>query len=390
MPRPWWRIPLYPVVFASALILLTWANAGIHPALLVRPLLVAVGGSLALALVMAAVFNDRHRAGFLVAVVVLFLLATDERLSWVLIALGAALVVEGILRRGRPLVGAELVTTVMTGVALIMALTIGLKVQEAGAFATAVADITRPALPAIGPARPSVPDIYLFLLDAYPGDRAAARSSVFDFDADAFPADLGSRGFEVVRDAHSNYLLTPLTLSSMLWMRHLGDIPELALPSGPRVADWQRLRAALDHAEVFSILRAAGYEVVVLDGGYAHAELRTVDRFIEAPEPAELERALMRTTRLDAMVEAVAPGTVAQLERSRIEWSFRRSARSPQSHGAGPDSCSSMCPHHIRHGSSRPTVAHGIRGSCRLAASPTCRKRPNSRRASPRLRISGD
>ncbi len=288
-------------------------------------MLVAVGVGLALTLLMAAILDDRHRAGFFVLVLVLVLLASDDRLAIALLAVGVVLLIEGIARRGRPLRGADLIGRVLTGVAFIVAVAIGLKLFQTGSLATAAADIARPALPALGPAAPGLPDMYVFLLDAYPGDRAAAHSATFD--ADAFPAALETRGFDVVRDAHSNYLLTPLTLASMLSMRHLADIPELGPPHGPMFDDWRHLRAVLDDSAVFAILRAAGYEVVAVDGGYAHAELRAVDRFIEVAEPAELERALMHNTHIDEVIDLVSPGTVAGLERARINDTFGMAGR---------------------------------------------------------------
>ena len=309
-------------MFASAFVILTWADGGIHPALIVRPLVVAAAASLGITLLLAAILNDRHRAGFLVLVMILALLATDVRLVFVLLAAGLVLLVEGVLRRGRPIPGIHIATRVMSGVALVAALAVMLKLVDTGAATAAVGDLTNGGMAPLGQAEPASPDIYLFLLDAYPGDRAAARST--SFDADAFPADLEARGFGVVRDAHSNYLLTPLTLSSMLWMRHLEDIPGLGPPYGPTREDWRRVRAVLSHAPVFETLRAAGYETIVLDAGYAHAELRAVDRFIEAPEPAELEQALRRNTRLDELVEAISPGTLAGTFRARIVGSFDR------------------------------------------------------------------
>ncbi len=74
----------------------------------------------------------------------------------------------------------------------------------------------------------------MILLDAFPGDRAATHAT--DYDADAFPAALTSRGFDVIRDSHSNYLETQLTLTSMFWMRHLVDIPALGRAVRPAVA----------------------------------------------------------------------------------------------------------------------------------------------------------
>jgi hypothetical protein len=209
---------------------------------------------------------------------------------------------------------------VLSGLSVILVVAVVISMTQADVWPEVVDEVTAGPLPPAGVAAADLPDIYVLLLDAYPGDRAASQGT--DFDIDAFPDRLTDRGFDVVRDAHSNYLLTPLTLSSMLTMRHLVDIDALAPPYGPPSRDWQRLRAVVDQAPAFATLRAAGYETIVLDAGYAHARLARVDRYIEQPLPQELEVALMNNTRIAQVIEAVAPGTMAGLARSRVEASF--------------------------------------------------------------------
>ncbi len=316
-PIPWWRIPLYPAALSSALVVMIWGHAGLDAAMLVRPLVVAVVGGLGLTLLLAAILNDRDRGAMLAAILVLIVLATDDRLALVL-AIGAAVVlIDGLVRRGRPTIVARTATRILSaiGVVLVIALTVDL--AQFGAVGAAVADLTRPSLPPpAAPAAADQPDIYLFLLDAYPGDRAASRSETFD--REAFPAALTARGFDVVRDAHSNYLLTPLTLASMLSMRHVVDIPALDPPFGPVMHDWRRLRGVLDEAPVFAILRGAGYDVTVLDAGYGHAQLRRVDRFVELIGPQELELVVLENTRLVGLLKTVAPPMLAAAARTRI------------------------------------------------------------------------
>ena len=316
----WWRIPLYPAAFLSAFVLLTWANAGLPVTMVLRPLLVVVIASLGATLAVAALLLDRDRAGLVVSALALLVLSSDDRTAIVLALVAVVIVIEGLVHRGRASWMAALATRVMSGLSVVLVVALAISMTQADVWPEIVDEITAGPLPPTGVAAAELPDIYVLLLDAYPGDRAASQGT--DFDIDAFPRRLTDRGFDVVRDAHSNYLLTPLTLSSMLTMRHLVDVDALAPPYGPPSRDWQRLRRVLDQAPALATLRAAGYETIVLDAGYAHAHLARVDRFIEQPLPQELEVALMNNTRIAGAIEAVAPGTMAGLARSRVEASF--------------------------------------------------------------------
>ncbi len=332
---PWWRIPLYPAAFLTAFLLVSWAGGGLPLTILVRPLIVAVGLPLGLTLLISAILLDRDRAAVIATAATLILLTSDDRTAVALGIVAVALLIEGLVHRGRRHWLAALATRVLSGVGLIILVAALIAALQAGAVQNLIDDMTEPPLtPAGAVPASSTPDVYVYLLDAYPGDRAAALSSTFD--REAFPAALTARGFDVVRDSHSNYLLTPLTLASMFSMRHLVDIPALDPPFGPMARDWRRLRTALDEAEVFDRFRQAGYETIVVDSGFAHAHLSRVDRFIEAPMLDELDVAMLDYTRLGAIVGTVAPDFLADQARRRVEWTFATSEQLASSHADRP------------------------------------------------------
>ncbi len=62
----------------------------------------------------------------------------------------------------------------------------------------------------------------MILLDGY--ERPNKMPEVFGFDDSAFTGALESRGFRVASDSRSNYLLTALSVPSLLNMRHIGDL----------------------------------------------------------------------------------------------------------------------------------------------------------------------
>ena len=241
---PWWRIPVYPAVFLPVMILLTWGQTGTHPALLVRSLLVSIGFSLVLTLLIAAVVKDRDRAGLAAAALLVAVLALDDRAAVMLVVAAVAVVVEGVIHRGRPAIVASIATQVMSAVAAILLIATAITLVSSGAIAGAVADVTKPPLSPIALTEGAHPDIYVFLLDAYPGDRAATHAT--SFDADAFPDALQARGFDVDRDSHSNYLMTPLTLVDdgvdASPRRHPGPRSALHIPRQRLVPGTQRDR----------------------------------------------------------------------------------------------------------------------------------------------------
>ena len=271
-------------------------HAELHVSLLLRPLVLATLAFLGLTLVIAALLRDRDRAGIVAAAIALILLTSDDRAAIVLAAAAVLVFVEGLIHRGQPVASIQIASRAMAIVAVILLVAIAIDLGQRGAWQAAASDLTAPPLPSRGSATSTEPDILVILLDAYPGDRVAARATTFD--PDEFPRALEARGFDVVRDAHSNYLLTPLTLGSMLSMRHLADIPALDPPHLSRTEDLRRLSSVLAGAPAFAFAREAGFEVTLLDGGFAHARPGGADHVIEHPGLQELELLQIETTRI--------------------------------------------------------------------------------------------
>ena len=324
---PWWRIRLYPAAFLPLYVVLLWADSGIELSTLVRPLLVAGAASILLTLLCSFLTGDPDRGAFAAACLLLTLLTSSDPIALLLSVVALAVVAEGVLHRSRPSWVARVATRLMSLVVFVLLVATVISGTQAGAWSDIVEDLTTPALAPLpaGTASAAAPDIYVILLDAFPGDRAAAHAS--GYDADAFPDALTSRGFDVIRDSHSNYLETQLTLTSMFWMRHLVDIPSLAPPFGPQSHDWWRIKTALNDSPAMDALRKHGYETISIDGGYAHAHLDRVDRFIGQPTPPELELAVINNTRLRKLVSAVAPTALPQLARDRIHDAFATADR---------------------------------------------------------------
>ena len=314
---------MYPAAFLPQYVVLLWADSGIPLGMLWRPVAVAVITSMVLTVACAWLTGDRDRGALAATCLLLTLLTSSDPLALILLVVAAGILVEGVIHRGRPSWIARLATRLMNAVVIVLIIATVIAATQAAAWASIEEDVTTPALAPLPAASISAtdPDIYVILLDAFPGDRAA-RHATNGYDPDALPAALTARGFDVIRDSHSNYLLTPLTLTSMFWMRHIVDIPALDPPFGPTARDWWRLKLALNDAPAIADLRAHGYEVISVDGGYAHAHLDRVDRFIGQPTPPELELAVINNTRLRKLFSTFAPSALPELARTRIGDAF--------------------------------------------------------------------
>lgn len=320
--RPWWRIPLYPIAFPSVLVTLIWAGAGLPPIAGLRPLVVALVVGVLITFVCCAVTHDRDRGGVLATVVLIGLIATDPRLLWILAIAAILLLVESIVRRGRPWRLGPLATRLLTIVAVILVFAAGIRMVQDGTIPAAMTDLSdafasRPRPTSV---EPTHPDIFVIVLDGYPGPRGTAH--VPDFDPDAFPDALAERGFLAQADSHSNYMFTPLSLTSMLWMRHLEDIPSLGPPWDSGNGDGRRQRRALNEAPALDILASKGYELVAVASGYDHVEIRRVDRVVSLPEPGEFELALVRLFPAGHLLDALFPDLLSSLVRGRILGTF--------------------------------------------------------------------
>ena len=316
----WWRIHPYPVVFPAVFVVLAWATAGIHPALLTRPLVVTVVVSIAITLFLTRAAGDRNRGAILATLVLVAFILPDERIAIAVLALAAVATVVSVARRGRPWRATRTVSRVLAGVAVILGLALVLRLVGDGVIVRAV-DVVRTDLVGRphGVAVADAPDIVVMLLDGFPGERAMA---IAGGDPRPFLDALVDRGFTVQADSHSNYLFTTLTLASMLSMTHVHDQPALDPPWGQAESDPERLREAINGGAALDALAAHGYELVSIAPGFDHAEVRRVDRFVTLPEPSEFEFSLLRLFSVGTWIDAALPDLLSSLQRQRILATF--------------------------------------------------------------------
>ena len=316
-PDRWWRIPWYPVAVPVAYIIAVWSASAIHPSWLVRPIAVTAALVLLMTLILSAALRDRHRGGLAASTLTLALLLTDERVRAVLLVVTVLIIGDALINRGRRWRFGPRVTRFMSILGAALVFVVVLSTIQQGSFRDAVADIQADLNARHAEAfDPAAPDIYVILLDAYPGDDAATLDPTFD--AGAFPAVLTARGFEVERHARSNYLTTRLTVPTMLADQHVEAAPELDPPFGNQAADARRLREFGDDGIVYHALRDAGYETVTVASPAAHLGLRRVDRVIDPPGTSEFELVLLRTTWLGAALDRFAPDFFASGARAQV------------------------------------------------------------------------
>ena len=105
----------------------------------------------------------------------------------------------------------------------------------------------------------NLPDIYYIILDGYAG--AEILRDVYDFDNTEFISFLKQNNFYVIENAHSNYAITSLSLSSSLNMNYLDSIIEELLPDNRSI---HPINQIISNNKVMRDLKTLGYEIVVL------------------------------------------------------------------------------------------------------------------------------
>jgi hypothetical protein len=312
------------LVFPPAIVVNIWIGIGIHPATMIRPLIVAALLALLVTSGLTALARSRDLGALAATATSLWLIASVSYPSIGLV-LGPAialLVGLGLARKGRLWPLGRQITRGMTFVAAVTAIAVAVQAVGSGSAGQAIDDARldlagRGAAPS---APPGARDIYVLLLDAYPGSAAVALDPTWD--ATAFPDALRSRGFDVPAVTHSNYLQTPQTIASVLDMRHLADNPALDAPWLSTADDNYRLRRVINDARGLAELHARGYELVAIASGWAEPELRNVDRYIEPLGLNEFEVGLLRGTGAGDLLTFLAPDAAASFQRTRIRQSF--------------------------------------------------------------------
>jgi hypothetical protein len=162
-------------------------------------------------------------------------------------------------------------------------------------FAPQAISYTKPALP---------PDIYYIILDGY--GRQDVLEQVYGFDNDEFISYLELRGFFIADMAHSNYVQTPLSLSSSLNFDYINFSKTYA---GSRSINRLPLFDLLRDSRARTLLEDAGYRFVATSSGYPFTEFTDADVYLSPYLPTlnELERFHLSTTALDALISTDTP-----------------------------------------------------------------------------------
>lgn len=318
----WWRIAWYPLAVPVALIVLVWSATEIHPGWLIRPLLITTAVVLGVTFALSALLQDRDRGALAASALVVALVTKDLRLTALLLLIAWLVVAEAVMNwrrpwrrgpvvtRGLSILGASMIAVTVLG-------TIGDGTFEAG-VGDVWDDLSRPQ--AAAEFDPNAPDIYVVLLDGYPGDDAAALDK--DFDADAFPSALEAREFDVQRHSRSNYLLTRLTLATMFGGEHIANADALEPPFRSIADDGRRLRRFGDDGPILRALADAGYETTTIAADASHLGLHRVDHVIDAPGINEFEGALLRSSGLGALLEQFFNQQLLDMRRSSVLSAF--------------------------------------------------------------------
>jgi len=307
-------LPIYPTLLAGVIVFGAYLDGDISLHAALRSLLIAISAA-AVVTALAAWALGLRRGPVLVAALVLIVRSTDlfhAAVAAVLLALvGIAWFVarRSLLRDPNRLFNtfglALLVTTLLTagfsGTLWRVDLAQGRPFADARASSSAQwADR---------------PDIYVVLLDGYP--RADTLGRLFDFDNTPFLRDLEDRGFEVAGSSRSNYMYTTMTLTSMLHMRYVQDIPESSLTSASRPS----LRALINHNPTWDLLRALGYKVAANQAPWETVAMRSADLFC-GDHINDFEMYLLRTTLIGPVVNFLNPNFLGDQHRRAINQAF--------------------------------------------------------------------
>lgn len=150
------------------------------------------------------------------------------------------------------------------------------------------------------------PDIFVILLDGYP--RADTLRERFDFDESPFLDALADRGFDVAGRSRSNYTETGHTLPSMLYMRHLYEIP--AIEHGPNgsASGYRTLGEVLSAPlPAFELFRRHGYETITIPSVTDTYRIESADRVIDTADPNAFELLVLSRILLGPLIDWFAP-----------------------------------------------------------------------------------
>ncbi len=319
-------IPIYPFLIAIYPVLTLYSrNPGeILPQEIVRPLVIAIGATLALILAFHWLTSNQKHAFFLAALTIFYLSSSQlayriiEGTLWkqvspylhvAIIALELLLVALFASRTIWRKYLASRIDTLTQYFNLFAALALLFPLFTLGSFWTKAAnDAPHPWSTYIGlkdspqalrtPA--NAPDIYYIILDGYA--REDILQEYYQFDNSEFLDYLRENGFYVADQSHTNYVQTALSLSSSLNFDYLEFAAEL---TDKNTLNRTPLFELLRNNRARQMLAEHGYRFAVYDSGYTFTEIKDADVFISPyyGQPTEFERWFYSTTAINALFE---------------------------------------------------------------------------------------
>ncbi len=186
----------------------------------------------------------------------------------------------------------------------------------------------------------SPPDIYYIILDGY--GRQDVLQNVYGFNNDDFVSYLESRGFFIAERARSNYVQTPLSLSSSLNFDYINFAQEYA---GSKSINRLPLFSLLRNSRARMVLEQADYQFIATSSGYPFTEFTDADVYLSPYLSTlnELERFYLSTTVLDPLISAdttigntlrhYLPLPGYEASRDRILYSLNQLTKIPEREG---------------------------------------------------------
>ena len=333
-------LPWHPVLFTASLVIGFWLDTVVSPHAAFRSLLVGVAGATTLTVLLSMLLRSRDRAGIAASGLIGLLygkhlveIVSDlqERVEPWLFAVWSLLVVAAlgltlrlVMRTAREWTASG-VSSVLNRVSiLLLAATIGTGVLS-GSLAYGAGDLVQGvsldearSLGAASSVSSDDPDVYVVLLDGYP--RADVLAHAFEIDNAPFVGALEERGFAVATESHSDYLWTQQSLTSMLHMAYVEDIPRFMAVIEGRAPYQPTLRHLVNHNPAFELARENGYQVVATGAGFEQVALRDADVYVDGGQLNEFEVKLLVSTYLGDILALVSPDLASGAHRDRIEF----------------------------------------------------------------------
>jgi hypothetical protein len=295
----WFKsIPWFYICFAIFPLLFLWAaNASqVDSSVVLRPMLITLGGSALLFLILFVIFRDVSKAAW-IGTLILFLFFTYGHVYDVL----RHSTVLAILGRHRFLVPVYLVALGL-GIWAILAqikkpanffhwpnifglLLVIMSGVQLGYFYIASASAARQSASSqtdvkLVSNRKNLPDVYFIVLDMYM--RSDALQAEMGFDNSAFIDQLQNLGFYVAKCSRSNYGYTTGSVSSTLNMNYL---PAIEASTGLQ-ANNDSFHVTIKNAEVRRQLEAIGYKTAAFRNEYPWLEMTDADVFLGLDRPS--------------------------------------------------------------------------------------------------------